>query len=118
MYPAENLESALRQVFSEDMVMSDSSYDKTIGVKIIITVTTAKRSEPCIFTNYQGLGNRPLNCGKCLSSTLYEHMVNEQAIMLFVLKKVMKKRASGRCKYDRERPWVILIFLSKTATGE
>lgn len=80
LYSERNLESALKLVFSEDMRMSNCSYDKAIGIKIVITATTIKDCEPCIFTNYWGY-RRPLSCGKDMSSILYGHKADEQEIV-------------------------------------
>lgn len=64
MYPSSQLDDALKEVFGETMRMCDCSYAESIGTKIAVTATTIGKCEPCLFTNYQGDGTRPHDCGK------------------------------------------------------
>jgi hypothetical protein len=68
VYPTENIESALKEVFGSERSILDYSYATSIGAKIGLPVTTIRDTLPCIFTNYNGVGNREQNCGKSKSS--------------------------------------------------
>ncbi|OQU97158.1 hypothetical protein CLAIMM_03134 [Cladophialophora immunda] len=63
LYPADNLEAALKAVFGGDMGILDNSYATAIGAKVGIPVTTVLETDPCLFTNYNGAGTRPQDCG-------------------------------------------------------
>lgn len=67
LYPADNLESALKETFGDDSSILDCSYATTIGAKIGLPVTTIPETSSCIFTNYNGVGTRTKDCGKLLS---------------------------------------------------
>ena len=63
LYSAQNLETALRQVFGNYRSILDCSEATAMGTRIGLTVTTTRGAHPCIFTNYNGTGN-PRNGGK------------------------------------------------------
>ncbi|KIV94149.1 hypothetical protein PV10_05287 [Exophiala mesophila] len=63
LYPADNLEAALKEVFGGDMGILDNSHATAIGAKVGIPVTTVLETDPCLFTNYNGAGPRPQDCG-------------------------------------------------------
>lgn len=43
--------------------MSLYSHATAIGAKVRIPVTTVLETDPCLFTNYSGVGPRPQDCG-------------------------------------------------------
>lgn len=63
-YPVHNLEEALKKVFGSERSILDCSHATATGVKIGLPVTTIQRAFPCLFTNYNGVGNRPEDSGK------------------------------------------------------
>jgi hypothetical protein len=58
LYPAENIETALKEVFGIDNSILDPSYATAIGAKIGVPVATIQDSSYCMFTNYNGIGSR------------------------------------------------------------
>ena len=63
LYLADNLEATLKEVFGSDIGILDNSYITAIGTKVGIPVTTVLETDPYIFTNYNGAGPRPQDCG-------------------------------------------------------
>jgi hypothetical protein len=63
LYPADDLEAALKDVFGDDRSILDYSHATAIGAKVGLPVTTILETDPCIFTNYNGVGTRPQDCG-------------------------------------------------------
>ncbi|KFY17790.1 hypothetical protein V492_00388 [Pseudogymnoascus sp. VKM F-4246] len=57
IYPARNIERALRDVFGSNETILDCSSATAMGTKIGVVASTMK-PEPFLFTNYNGLGNR------------------------------------------------------------
>ena len=57
IYPAQDLEAMLQEVFGSETRILDCSSATATGIMIAITVTSMKL-EPFIFTNYNGLGDR------------------------------------------------------------
>jgi hypothetical protein len=62
-YPAQNLEGALREIFSSTKSMTVFSKATEWGIKLGIPVTTTKQVTPCIFTTYNGIGTRHQETG-------------------------------------------------------
>jgi hypothetical protein len=56
IYPAQNLDAALQEVFSDKTIL-DCSSTTTIGIKIGIVASTIKL-QLFLFTNYNGVGDR------------------------------------------------------------
>ncbi|KAK5189104.1 hypothetical protein LTR96_010884 [Exophiala xenobiotica] len=63
LYPAHHLEGALKEVFGSEMGILDYSHATAIGAKVGIPVTTVLETDSCLFTNYNGTGPRPQDCG-------------------------------------------------------
>ncbi|KFY80531.1 hypothetical protein V499_00606 [Pseudogymnoascus sp. VKM F-103] len=57
IYPARNIERALRDVFGSNETILDCSSATAMGTKIGVVASTMK-PEPFLFTNYNGLGDR------------------------------------------------------------
>jgi hypothetical protein len=65
LYPPENIEAVLKQVFGEDKSILDFSYATAMGTLIGLPVGTVNgKPSRRIFTNYNGVGNREKNQGK------------------------------------------------------
>ena len=64
LYPSGDLENALKDVFGPTRSLLDCSYATTIGAKVGLPVTTVPDASPCIFTNYNGVGNRAQDCSR------------------------------------------------------
>ncbi|KAH7303139.1 acyl transferase/acyl hydrolase/lysophospholipase [Stachybotrys elegans] len=60
-YPARNLEKALQEVFGLTRTMIEYSNASEMGTMIGVPVTTIRDAAPCVFTNYNGVGNRETN---------------------------------------------------------
>lgn len=58
IYPAENIEAALKEVFGTDRSILDSSHATSIGTRVGLPVATIRDPACCIFTNYNGVGSR------------------------------------------------------------
>jgi hypothetical protein len=69
LYPADDLEAALKDVFGDNRSILDHSHATAIGAKVGLPVTTILETDPCIFTNYNGVGTRPQDCGILTSKT-------------------------------------------------
>jgi hypothetical protein len=63
-YAAENLEEALQDTFGSDRSILDCSKATATGTRIGLPVTTIDDASTCVFTNYNGIGSRPADCGK------------------------------------------------------
>jgi hypothetical protein len=63
VYPVDNIESALREVFGSEKGILDYSYTTSIGPGIGLPVTIIRDTLLCNFTNYNEVGNRKQNCG-------------------------------------------------------
>ena len=57
LYPAENIEAALKEVFGAKSIL-DYSHATTIGTRISLPVAIINKPSYCIFTNYNGVGSR------------------------------------------------------------
>jgi hypothetical protein len=68
-YPTKGIESAIKQIFDEDLTMFDCSHATAIGAKIAVLVTSVVGCKPFLFTNYRGKGLRPPDCGECIDSS-------------------------------------------------
>jgi hypothetical protein len=65
LYPAENIEGALKEVFGTKRSILDYSYATSIGAKIGLPVATIlEKPLTRIFTNYNGIGARGRNQGE------------------------------------------------------
>ena len=65
LYPAKNIEAALKEVFGVERSILDSSYATSTGTKIGLPVATIQEKPSCrIFTNYNGIGVRDQDQGK------------------------------------------------------
>lgn len=64
LYPANSLETALKEVFGSDKGILDNSHATASGAKVGVPVTTVLETEPCLFTNYNGTGPRPQDSGR------------------------------------------------------
>ncbi|KAH8655641.1 patatin-like phospholipase-like protein [Xylariales sp. PMI_506] len=60
-YPATNLEAALRMVFGPTKGAMDCSKATEMGTMVGMPVTTIRDIQPCVFTNYNGVGKRDRN---------------------------------------------------------
>jgi hypothetical protein len=65
-YPADNLEAALREAFGSDRSILDCSKATETGTRVGLPVTTIRDTSICVFTNYNGVGTRPRDCGKII----------------------------------------------------
>lgn len=63
-YSAENLESALKDTFGDERRILDYSRATATGTKIGLPVTTIRYVSTCVFTNYNGVGERPQERGR------------------------------------------------------
>lgn len=63
LYPVDNLDTALKEVFGGDRSLLDYLYATAIGAKIGLPVATILETALCVFTNYNGVGTRDHNCG-------------------------------------------------------
>lgn len=70
LYPAENIEVALKKVFGIDKSILDHSHATAIGTKVGLPVATIRQPSCCIFTNYNGVGDRNQNQGKVLKASV------------------------------------------------
>lgn len=65
LYPAKNIEAALKEVFGAGRSILDSSYATSAGTRIGLPVATIQEKPSCrIFTNYNGVGERDQDQGK------------------------------------------------------
>ena len=64
LYPAENIEAALKEVFGVDRSILDCSHATSIGTRVGLPVATIREPLSCIFTNYNGVGSREQDQGK------------------------------------------------------
>lgn len=64
LYPAENIEAALKEVFGTDKSILDYSHATSTGTRIGLPVATIGEPSRCIFTNYNGVGTRDQDQGK------------------------------------------------------
>ena len=62
LYPAECIETALQNAFGDRKIL-DPSYATSEGVKVGVPV--AKGETLCLFTNYNGVGDRLDDAGRC-----------------------------------------------------
>jgi hypothetical protein len=59
LYPPENIEAALKQVFGTDRSILDYSHATATGTRVGLPVATVNEKPSCrIFTNYNGVGER------------------------------------------------------------
>jgi len=70
LYPTHDLEAALKEVFGTDRSFLDHSHASAIGAKVGLPVTTILLDTDYIFTNYNGVGQRPQDCGIPMSGSL------------------------------------------------
>jgi hypothetical protein len=63
LYAAEGLEAALKDAFGSDRSILECSHATAIGARVGLPVTTIFETDSCIFTNYNGVGARPQDCG-------------------------------------------------------
>ena len=63
LYPAENIEAALKEVFGIDRSILDASHATSIGTRVGLPVATIREPSSCIFTNYNGVGSREQDQG-------------------------------------------------------
>jgi hypothetical protein len=65
LYPAKNIEAALKEAFGAERSILDSSYATSTGTRIGLPVATVQERPSCrIFTNYNGIGVRDEDQGK------------------------------------------------------
>jgi hypothetical protein len=64
LYSAHNLEEGLRAQFGDEMSLMDHSAATVKGAKVGITVTGVPSAE-LLFTNYNGVGLRQSESGRC-----------------------------------------------------
>ncbi|KAE9568008.1 hypothetical protein CGMCC3_g15850 [Colletotrichum fructicola] len=57
-YPSHHIEQALRDMFGSDRSIADYSAADEMGVMVGMTVATVQDASACIFTNYNGAGQR------------------------------------------------------------
>ncbi|KAF1948543.1 patatin-like phospholipase-like protein [Byssothecium circinans] len=59
LYPPENIEAALKQVFGANRSILDASHATATGTRVGLPVATVDKKPSCrIFTNYNGVGER------------------------------------------------------------
>ncbi|OCK74562.1 FabD/lysophospholipase-like protein [Lepidopterella palustris CBS 459.81] len=63
VYPASNIERALKEAFGRETSILERPHASAQGVKIGLPVITFPETMPCIFTNYVGKGRRAEDCG-------------------------------------------------------
>jgi hypothetical protein len=66
LYPAANIESALKEAFGEENSMLDMHYATSLGIRVGIPVATLREPALCLFTNYNGIGSRTHDPGRLL----------------------------------------------------
>jgi hypothetical protein len=66
IYPAKNIEAALKDVFGMDKSILDCSHATSMGTRVGVPVATIREPFCCIFTNYNGVGIRRQDQGKLL----------------------------------------------------
>ena len=61
------MEEALKEAFGTDRALLDWGGEaaSAFTTKVAVTATTTDTSTACVFANYGGEGNRPVDCGKC-----------------------------------------------------
>ncbi len=65
IYPPENIEAALKQVFGTDRSILDYSDATATGTRVGLPVATVDERPSCrIFTNYNGVGERAKEQGR------------------------------------------------------
>ncbi|OHE93902.1 hypothetical protein CORC01_10801 [Colletotrichum orchidophilum] len=57
-YPSQHIEQALRDMFGSDRSIADYSAADTMGAMVGMTVATVRDASACIFTSYNGVGQR------------------------------------------------------------
>ncbi|KAF4486799.1 Calcium-independent phospholipase A2-gamma [Colletotrichum fructicola Nara gc5] len=57
-YPSQHIEQALRDMFGSDRGIADYSAADKMGAMVGMTVATVRDASACIFTNYNGSGQR------------------------------------------------------------
>ncbi|TIC89594.1 Phospholipase A I [Colletotrichum higginsianum] len=57
-YPSQHIERALRDMFGSERSLVDYSAADTMGAMVGMTVATVQDASACIFTNYNGVGQR------------------------------------------------------------
>jgi len=66
LYPAKNIEAALKRAFGTSRSILDFSDATSTGTRVGLTVATTSEKPSCrIFTNYNGAGERGKDQGKC-----------------------------------------------------
>lgn len=68
LYPAKNIEAALKEVFGTNKSILDYSHATSIGTRVGLPVATIRDPSCCIFTNYNGVGTRDPGQGKSPTS--------------------------------------------------
>jgi hypothetical protein len=63
LYPAANIELALKSAFGCQASILDPSYASSTGIRIGLPVSTIRKPSLCTFTNYNGIGVRDQDCG-------------------------------------------------------
>jgi hypothetical protein len=66
LYPVENIEAALKEVFGINRSILDCLYATFIGTRVGLPIATIRELSSCIFTNYNGVGSREQEQGKSL----------------------------------------------------
>ena len=67
LYPADNIESALKSGFGSEASILDTSAASSMGIRIGLPVSTVRKPSLCLFTNYNGIGERGIDCGTGLT---------------------------------------------------
>jgi hypothetical protein len=98
LYPAENIEAALQEVFGKDKTILDYSYATSIGARVGLPVATIREPSSCIFTNYNGVGTRDPDQGKSLRIIPLYLTNQQQDITLYSRRTAMGEYHSGKCK--------------------
>ncbi len=82
------------------MGILDNSHATAMGTKVGIPVTTVLETDPCIFTNYNGAGPRPQDCGTLRFELAISgrSLMDEQDTVLSGHKTGEEGFACGRCK--------------------
>lgn len=108
IYPAKQMEDALKEAFGVDQSIMDYSHAKSMGTKIGFPVATVHgRPSRRIFTNYNGTGAEAKNLGKLcrnISAPSYAH-VFEQVTPSLNQVKAWEECHCGRCRFLLINKW-------------
>jgi len=76
LYSVENIKTALKEVFSTDRSILNSSYATSIEVKIDVSVIIIQDSSYCMFTNYNNIGSQQQTQGTLIELSMKSRKSN------------------------------------------